>query len=212
MPLADVEVLTPASADEAIAAFGDGGGVTVIGGGTIVMPDLASGRLRPDKALLLSRAGLDGVARGDGKVTIGAAAPLSALEDGDEPLATAARHCADPEIRGQATVGGNVCSVASADAPRGDLQAPLIALGASVRSVGAGGERTEPIEDFLANGPLPAALPGSSSRSATTRRSGRPGTPRRRARTRTTTRSSRSRLPSGTESCASPPPASARTP
>ena len=152
MPLADVEVLTPASADEAIAAFGDGGGVTVIGGGTIVMPDLASGRLRPGKALLLSQAGLDGVARDGGKVTIGAAAPLSALEDGDEPLATAVRHCADPEIRGQATVGGNVCSVASADAPRGDLQAPLIVLGASVRSVGAGGERTEPIEDFLADG------------------------------------------------------------
>lgn len=158
MPLADVEVLTPGSADEAIAAFGDGGGVTVIGGGTIVMPDLASGRLRPDRALLLSRAGLDGVARSGGKVTIGAAAPLSALEDGDEPLATAARHCADPEIRGQATVGGNVCSVASGDAPRGDLQAPLIALGASVRSIGAGGERTEPIEDFLANGPLAGGI------------------------------------------------------
>jgi CO/xanthine dehydrogenase FAD-binding subunit len=151
MTLADVEVLTPASADEAVAAFGDGSGVTVIGGGTIVMPDITAGRSRPTKALLLSRAGLDGVTRGDGKVTIGAAAPLSALEDGDEPLATAARHCADPEIRAQATVGGNICCVASAEAPRGDLQAPLIALGANVRSVGAGGERTQPIEDFLAD-------------------------------------------------------------
>jgi aerobic carbon-monoxide dehydrogenase medium subunit len=151
MTLADVEVLTPASADEAIAAFGDGAGMTVIGGGTIVMPDLTAGRVRPTRALLLAQAGLDGVTRDGGTVTIGAAAPLSALEDGDEPLATAARHCADPEIRGQATVGGNVCSVASPDAPRGDLQAPLIALGASVRSVGAGGERTQPIEDFLAD-------------------------------------------------------------
>ena len=150
--LAEVDVLIPSSADEALAAFGDGAGVTVIGGGTIVMPDLAAGRVRPTKALLLSRAGLDGVTRTGGKVTIGAAAPLSALEDGDEPLATAVRHLADPEIRGQATVGGNVCSAASADAPRGDLQAPLIALGASVRSAGAGGERTEPIEDFLADG------------------------------------------------------------
>jgi aerobic carbon-monoxide dehydrogenase medium subunit len=150
--LAEVDVLIPSSADEALAAFGDGAGVTVIGGGTIVMPDLAAGRVRPTKALLLSRAGLDGVTRTGGNVTIGAAAPLSALEDGDEPLATAVRHLADPEIRGQATVGGNVCSVASADAPRGDLQAPLIVLGASVRSAGAGGERTEPIEDFLADG------------------------------------------------------------
>src|SRR5436190_7961352 len=152
MPLADVDVLIPSSAEEALAAFGDGAGVTVAGGGTIVMPDLAAGRLRPTKALLLSRAGLDGVTRSDGKVTIGATTPLSALEDGDPPLAAAVRHLADPEIRGQATLAGNLCSVASADAPRRDLQAPLIVLGASVRSAGAGGEPTEPIEDFLANG------------------------------------------------------------
>jgi aerobic carbon-monoxide dehydrogenase medium subunit len=152
MPLADVDVLVPSSVDEAVTAFGDGAGVTVIGGGTIVMPDLAAGRVRPKKALLLSRAGLDGVTRADGKVTIGAAAPLSALEDGDDPLAAAVRHLADPEIRAQATVGGNVCAVASADAPRGDLQAPLIVLDATVRSAGVGRERTEPIEDFLADG------------------------------------------------------------
>jgi CO/xanthine dehydrogenase FAD-binding subunit len=150
--LGDVNVVLPTSPHDAVAAFGDGADVTVIGGGTIVMPAVTAGRLRPTKALLLSRAGLAGVTRADGKITIGAAAPLSALEDGDEPLATAVRHLADPEIRGQATVGGNVCSVASADAPRGDLQAPLIVLGASVHSAGAGGERTEPIEDFLANG------------------------------------------------------------
>jgi len=150
--LADAEVLVPGSPEEAVAAFGDGAGVTVIAGGTVVMPDLMARRVRPTRALLLSRAGLDGSARADGRVTIGAGTPLAALEDGDEPLATAARHVADPEIRGQATLGGNVCSQSSAEAPRGDLQAPLIALGASVRSAGAGGERTEPIEEFLANG------------------------------------------------------------
>ena len=152
MPLADVDVLTPRTTADALDAFGDGAGVTVVGGGTIVMPDLAAGRLRPTRALLLTRAGLDGVTRADGKVTIGAATPLAVLEDGDEPLATAARHVGDPEIRGQATVGGNHCSTSSEDAPRGDLQAPLIALGASVRSAGAGGERTEPVEQFLADG------------------------------------------------------------
>ena len=150
--LKDVNVVLPTSAGDAVIAFGDGADVTVIAGGTIVMPDLTAGRLHTTKALLLSQAGLAGITRTDGKVTIGAATPLSALEDGDEPLATAARHVADPEIRGQATVGGNLCSSASPDAPRGDLQAPLIVLGATVRSAGAGGERTEPIEDFLANG------------------------------------------------------------
>lgn len=152
MPLADVTLVVPTSADEAVAAFGDGSDVTVVAGGTIVVPDIVAGRVRPTRALLLTRAGLDGVTRSDGKVTIGAMTPIAALEDGDEPLATAARHVGDGEIRGQATLGGNVCSEASADAPRGDLQAALIALGASVRSTGTGGERTEPLEDFLADG------------------------------------------------------------
>jgi CO/xanthine dehydrogenase FAD-binding subunit len=152
MALADVDVLIPSSPDEAVAAFGDGSGATVIAGGTIVMPDIAARRARPTKALLLTRACMDGITRTDGKVTIGAATTLAALEDADEPLATAARHVADPEIRGQATIGGNLCATASADAPRGDLQAPLIVLGATVRSAGKDGERVEAVEDFLANG------------------------------------------------------------
>ena len=53
-------------------------------------------------------------------------------------------------MRRGATIGGNIAAPAAADAQRGDLGAPLIALGASVRSAGAGGERTEPVEDFLA--------------------------------------------------------------
>jgi CO/xanthine dehydrogenase FAD-binding subunit len=150
--LEDVDVVVPTSPDEALAAFGDGSDVTVVAGGTIVLPDITAGRLRPKRALLLARAGLDGITRKAGRVTIGAATPLAALEGGDEPLATAALNVADREIRGQATVGGNLCTESSADAPRGDLQAALIVLGATVRSGGKGGERSEPVEDFLADG------------------------------------------------------------
>jgi CO/xanthine dehydrogenase FAD-binding subunit len=145
-----LEVILPTSASEAVEAFGDGSGLTVVAGGTIVMPEVTHGRLAPERVLLLTRSGLDTIERANGTVTIGAACPVSALEGGDEPLATAAAHVADPEIRGQATVGGNLCSGPAVDAPRGDLQAPLIALGARVRSTGPGGERTEPVEDFLA--------------------------------------------------------------
>jgi carbon-monoxide dehydrogenase medium subunit len=150
--LKDVSVLIPASADEAVAAFGDGSDVTVVGGGTIVLPELAAGRLRPKSALLLMRAGLSGVGRENGRVTIGAATPVSALEDTDAPLAQAARHVGDLEVRAQATVGGNLCSASSDDTPRGDLQAALLVLDATVRSAGEGGERSEPLEDFLTNG------------------------------------------------------------
>jgi carbon-monoxide dehydrogenase medium subunit len=144
------EVLLPTSPAEAVAAFGDGSGVTVLGGGTIVMPEIVYGRLRPAKVVALGQAGMAGVSRADGVVHIGAATPIAALEDGDEPLASVARHVADPEIRAQATVGGNLCAPPAVDVPRGDLQAALVALAARVRSAGPGGERVESVEEFLA--------------------------------------------------------------
>ena len=144
------EVLLPSSPDEAIEAFGDGAGVTVVGGGTIVMPEITAGRLAPSRVIMLGRAGLGGVSRSGGEVVVGAATPVAALVDGDEPLASAARYVADPEIRGQATVGGNLCAGPGSEAPRGDLQAPLLALGARVRSTGADGERVDDLEEFLA--------------------------------------------------------------
>ena len=143
------DVVVPASRDEAVAAFGDGSGVTVLGGGTILMPELNYGRLRPERVVLLQDAGLAGIQHNGSTWTIGAMTTVAALEQAPEPLATAARHIADHEIRAQATTGGNLCAPPS-ETPRGDLQAALIALGATVRSAGADGERTEPVEDFVA--------------------------------------------------------------
>jgi carbon-monoxide dehydrogenase medium subunit len=144
------QVVVPTSREEAVAAFGAGDGVTVMGGGTILMPELNYGRLRPDSVLLLHQAGLSGIRRDGSTLTIGATTTLTELEQAPEPLATAARHVADHEIRAQATLGGNICAPPGGEHPRGDLQAALIALGAQVRSAGGDGERTEPIEDFLA--------------------------------------------------------------
>jgi CO/xanthine dehydrogenase FAD-binding subunit len=147
-------VLVPTSAEEAAAVFGDGTGVTVLAGGTLVVPALALGRLQAERTLYLGKAGLDRIERSNGTVTLGAMTPVSALIDGaPEPLATFARHVADYEIRGQATIGGNLCAAPGATTPTGDLQAPLLALDARVRSVGAGGERTQSVDDFLAAGP-----------------------------------------------------------
>ena len=146
------EVLLPTSPAEAAAAFGGGDGVTVLGGGTIIVPEMTYGRLAPSRVLVLARSGLDRITRSGSTVTIGAAVTVAELEGGDEPLASAAAHVGDPEIRAQATLGGNLCAGPGAEAPRGDLQAPLIALGARVRSAGAGGERVESVEDFLAGG------------------------------------------------------------
>jgi CO/xanthine dehydrogenase FAD-binding subunit len=144
------DVIVPTTIEDAAAAFGDGTGVTVLAGGTIVMPELKLGRLRPERTLFLGRAGLDGIERTGETYRIGAMTPISRLAAGvPEPLASFAARVADYEIRGQATIGGNLCAPPGESAPRGDLQAPLLALGARVRSVGAGGERTEPVDDFL---------------------------------------------------------------
>ena len=148
------EVLVPSSPAEAVELFGDGAATTVVGGGTIVVADITYGRLDPGRVLLLSHAGLDGVSVDGDTVTIGATTPINALLELEEhaaALAACARNLADYEIRGQGTVGGNLCVGVGNDVPRGDLQGCLLALDARVRSAGADGERREPLEDFLAS-------------------------------------------------------------
>lgn len=139
----------PTSQDEAIAAFGDGAETVVVGGGTIVVPDLTYRRRRARKALLLAQAGLDGVEKEGTRVTIGATTPVQALVDLPAPIGPCAANIADLEIRSQATVGGNICAREGYEAPRGDLQGALLAVGATVRSAAGGEIFEEPLEDFL---------------------------------------------------------------
>jgi aerobic carbon-monoxide dehydrogenase medium subunit len=143
--------IVPTTADEAAELYGDGDGITVFAGGTMLMAALAAGYVKPQRTLLLHRCGLDQI-RADGDVVrMGAMVTLASLADGDDGLlARFAGEIADPEVRATASVGGNLCAPAAGGGQRGDLGAPLIALGARVRSTGAGGERTEPVEDFLA--------------------------------------------------------------
>ena len=143
------EVLMPGSEDEAIAAFGDGAGVVVVGGGTIVVPDLTYRRLRPAKAVMLGNAGLSGIEKDGSRVTIGATTPVQELVELPAPLGPCAANVADLEIRSQGTVGGNLCAGEGYEAPRGDLQGAFLALGATVRSAANGDVAEEPLEDFL---------------------------------------------------------------
>jgi CO/xanthine dehydrogenase FAD-binding subunit len=148
----ETEVVVAASEQEATQAFGEGGDVTVVAGGTIVMPEITHRRLRPRRALVLTRAALAGVTSEGGRTTIGATTSVAELEGLPDPIGETARHVADAEIRRQATVGGNLCAPPGPETPRGDLQAALIAVGAQVRSTGAGGEKTESVEELLAAG------------------------------------------------------------
>jgi CO/xanthine dehydrogenase FAD-binding subunit len=146
---AATEILMPGSEEEAIAAFGDGADVTVVGGGTIVVPDLTYRRLRPSKALLLGRAGLTGITRDGSRVTIGATTPVQEVIGMPAPLGPCAANVADVEVRSQGTIGGNLCAGESPEAPRGDLQGAFLALGATVRSAAGGDVIEEALDDFL---------------------------------------------------------------
>jgi CO/xanthine dehydrogenase FAD-binding subunit len=147
---AATEVVMPRSEDDAIAAFGDGSDVLVVGGGTIVVPELTYRRLRPTKALMLGQAGLSGIEKDGPRVTIGATTAVQELVDMPAPLGPCAANVADLEIRSQGTVGGNLCAGEGHEAPRGDLQGAFLALGATARSAAAGSVTEEPLEDFLA--------------------------------------------------------------
>jgi aerobic carbon-monoxide dehydrogenase medium subunit len=143
------EVLLPGSESEAIEAFGDGKDVVVIGGGTIVVPEMSYRRLRPARALMLKNAALSGITRDGSRVTIGAMTSVQELVDLHAPIGPCAANVADLEVRGAASVGGNLCAGDANEAPRGDLQGAFIAVDAVVRTAGEGGIAEEPLEDFL---------------------------------------------------------------
>jgi carbon-monoxide dehydrogenase medium subunit len=146
------EALIPTSPEEAASLFDEGEDLTVFAGGTILLPEIASGRLKPARALMLHRSGLDSLDVAGDVVRIGAMSTIASLIDATDDLLTRfAEHVADGEVRRTATVGGNLCASPGIGSQRGDLGAPLIALGARVRSTGKGGERTEPVEDFLSS-------------------------------------------------------------
>jgi len=105
------EALIPTSPDEAAKLFGEEGDVVVFGGGTILLPEIAAGRFRPARTLLLHRSGLDTLEVGSDVVRIGAMTTIAALVDGTDDLLTRfAEHIGDGEIRHTATVGGNLCA------------------------------------------------------------------------------------------------------
>src|SRR5436189_147912 len=118
------DVLVPTSAEEAATAFGDGSGITVLAGGTLVVPAIKLGRLRPERTLFLGRAGLGGIERAQGTVKIGAT------------TATAVRR---PHAHAYSVLG-----VAAAETVNG---VRVAVLGAGPRAVRAGS-----VEQALAGG------------------------------------------------------------
>jgi aerobic carbon-monoxide dehydrogenase medium subunit len=149
------ELNEPASLKEAIALIDlDDPDVRPIAGGTALMLMMKAGVFRPRRLVSLRKLG-EGFTRiaaaPSGELTIGALSPLAALEHSPEVarhapvIARTMKRLSNVRVRNVATVGG---ALAHGD-PHMDLPPVLIALGASVRIVGAAGERSLPVEDLL---------------------------------------------------------------
>lgn len=109
-----------------------GGDVTILAGGTDLMPQSHAGRVTLKRGLLnIQRvAEMHRIERIDGGVRIGALATISELmrdplmRDRFGILVEACDHFASDQLRNAATLGGNVCNAS----PAGDTLVPLLAL------------------------------------------------------------------------------------
>lgn len=146
----------PRTLDEA-AEIMRGGNVTVLAGGTDLMPQEKSGKLVFKPVLMNVRriAGLRGITLTDGMIRIGAATTITDMLDHAEVKAQlavlwqACDHFASGQIRNAGTLGGNICNAS----PAGDTLVPLLTLNAQVVLVskpnGALVERRMPLRDFF---------------------------------------------------------------
>ena len=134
--MSEIERYTaPRSLDEA-AGILSAGNVTVLAGGTDLMPQTQAGRMHFQPVLMNVRRvpELRGIAEENGVVRIGALVTITELLESAlvrERLNLfwqACDHFASDQIRNVATVGGNLCNAS----PAGDTLVPLLALEARV--------------------------------------------------------------------------------
>ena len=165
--------LAPTSLAQALAALADSGGVTVLAGGTDLMPQSRAGRVRPARTLLNIRRvpGLGAIEVVGDRLRLGALATIAELlvhplvRQHAPLLSEAADHFASDQIRNAATLGGNVCNAS----PAGDMLGPLLALDAEVElvSLADGGSmrsRRLPLEGFFAGPGARGSRPTNCSR------------------------------------------------
>lgn len=153
MKPAPLDYAAPETLAEAVSLLADQSReAKVIAGGQSLMPMLNMRLARPELLVDLRRVqGLDYIREDQGSVRIGAMTTKREVERSPLvrerlPLLHAATlHVGHPQIRSRGTVGG---SMAQAD-PAAEYPAVAVALGASMRAVGPGGERTISAADFF---------------------------------------------------------------
>jgi len=146
--------LEPATVAEAVQALVAGGtGSRLLAGGTDLVVDMKTGRMRPPTVVNLKRIpGLTAIEVIEGGTLIGALTPVAAIARSaivqvrHPALAQAASVLASPPVRALATIGGNIGRAS----PASDLAPPLIVHRAVANIQGTGGPRSERVEDLYA--------------------------------------------------------------
>jgi len=145
-----MELLQPATWDEALEAKAAHPEALPLWGGTDVMVDVNFGRARPEAILDLTR--VDELAEHgaeNGMLRVGAGVTytraIAELADALPGLAIASRTVGSPQIRNRGTIGGNLGS----SSPAGDALPPLYASNAVIEVASTHGTRRVAIDDFL---------------------------------------------------------------
>jgi carbon-monoxide dehydrogenase medium subunit len=153
----------PASLAEAVeigARFGAEG--RFLAGGTDLIIQMRRGKVAPRHVVDLQRVpGLDGI-EANGDVRLGALVTHRAIERRAafqgrlRGLVEGAEVVGGHQVRNVGTVGGNIANAS----PAADVVPVLLALDAAVTCVGADGERTMALEEFLVGPGRTAGRPG----------------------------------------------------
>lgn len=156
-------VLLPTDMAELWTALAEHPRAALYAGGTDLLVALRAGRVNAEALICLERlAELKQIRQGQGHVFLGAGLTMQALLDSDlvrarfGVLAQAASVLGSPAIRHMATLGGNLVTAS----PAGDTLPALHVLGAEVEVWSEGGQRREPVAEFITGPGRTSLAPG----------------------------------------------------
>src|SRR5437762_10380694 len=161
--LREVEYAKPGSVAEALELLAANDGARALAGGQTLINVMKARAASPDALVDLN--GLEELRgielAGDGTLTIGAMTTYTELMRSAEArarpiLREVCAQIADVQVRNRGTVGGNVCS----NDPTNHLPPLMVAVGATMTVLGAGGEREVPAEEFFLGVYMTAVGPG----------------------------------------------------
>jgi carbon-monoxide dehydrogenase medium subunit len=148
-----VNYTAPATVDEAVKALAGAAGLAkVLSGGTDLLVQLKSGRVKPDLIVDTKRIpDLIGISEEGGSYVIGAATPgvmISAnakLEHDLPGVVEGVDLIGSTQIQGRASIAGNLCNAS----PAADSVPPVIAARGVAVVAGPGGKREVPVEAIV---------------------------------------------------------------